>query len=97
VGGGERGRGDYATTVAVYIIISSYDYFAFCLSTGARRGQSSKAYLLFSFKGTRGPAARATFFNLSPRSPKRRGGGERRRVRGEGVRPRNCCRSARDR
>jgi hypothetical protein len=41
------------TAVAVYIIISSYDYFAFCLPTGARRGQSSKAYLLFSVKATR--------------------------------------------
>jgi len=95
-GGEERRRGDYATTVAVYIIISSYDYFAFCLSTDARRGQSSKAYLLFSVKGTRGRVARATFFNLSPRSPMGRGGGKKSASATAKLAPRSIIIGARD-
>ena len=44
---------DTPSATTVYIIISSYDYFAFCLSTGVHCGQSSKAYLLFSVKAMR--------------------------------------------
>jgi len=49
---GEEWR-DAPSATTVYIIISSYDYFAFCLSTGVCCGQSSKAYLLFSVKAMR--------------------------------------------
>lgn len=77
-GGGARrqnGGTQRPTAVTVYIIISSYDYFAFCLPTGARRGQSSKAYLLFSVKATRPHRLGDLFQAVAPKVDG--GGGER--------------------
>lgn len=53
--------------LAVYIIISSYDYFAFCLSTGARCSVKAQKLTYYFRSKPRARTAWVTFFKLSPR------------------------------
>lgn len=66
-GGKVKGTHRPRLRLAVYIIISSYDYFAFCLSTGAHCSVKAQKLTYYFRSKPRARTAWATFFKLSPR------------------------------